>query len=144
MIRRSATSTTSPSKVAGNPRREGPQEDRHPLHHRGSPFRHHYVRIGLCPHELRYPATHSDNYNKSNFPTDSDNIPCAYGANKNYPFVYFPNINDISLVHLTSCSEFASATVPQLEIQTSAAESTPSYSPAMCPIFIVPLSALED
>lgn len=41
-----------------------------------------------------------DNYIKTNFPTDSDNIPCGYGINSNYQFVYFPNINDISTVNL--------------------------------------------
>ena len=42
---------------------------------------------------------YSDNYYKSNFPTDSDFEPCSYGKNDQYPFVYFPDINDPSIVN---------------------------------------------
>ena len=39
-----------------------------------------------------------DNYYKSNFPTDSDHEPCSYGKNSEYPFVYFPDIDDVETV----------------------------------------------
>lgn len=36
-----------------------------------------------------------DNYYKTNFPTDSDGKPCAYGDNSAYPYIFFPDINNI-------------------------------------------------
>lgn len=39
-----------------------------------------------------------ENYHKNNFPTDSDHIPCPYGVNEDYPYVYFPNINDFNIL----------------------------------------------
>lgn len=39
-----------------------------------------------------------ENYYKSNYPTDSDFVPCAYGPNEKYPMVYFPDVSDITKV----------------------------------------------
>ncbi len=43
-----------------------------------------------------------DNYYKSNYPTDSDFVPCAYGQNEKYPMVYFPDVNDFTKVNCVS------------------------------------------
>ena len=47
---------------------------------------------------LRYGNYHLyvENYLKVNFPTDSDHDPCSFGVNKQFSFLYFPNINDIN------------------------------------------------
>ena len=65
--------------------------------HRGH-IRSRAVYSGVCLHEQRYITQYSDNYYRSNFPTDSDFEPCSYGKNDQYPFVYFPDINDPSIV----------------------------------------------
>jgi hypothetical protein len=56
----------------------------------------------------------SDNYNKVNFPIDSDNLPCSYGINKNYQFIYFPDITDVNTVSFFGFREFALVFVPQV------------------------------
>ena len=69
------------------------------MYHNRNPIRLVYVHHGLCVHEKRYfYSNKQDNYYKSNYPTDSDFIPCAYGQNEKYPMVYFPDVYDISLV----------------------------------------------
>jgi hypothetical protein len=56
----------------------------------------------------------SDNYNKVNFPIDSDNLPCSYGINKNYQFIYFPDITDANTVSFVGFREFALVYVLQV------------------------------
>ena len=48
--------------------------------------------------EMYYFILMKENYYKSNYPTDSSHIPCAYAQNEKYPMVYFPDINDPTTV----------------------------------------------
>ena len=43
-----------------------------------------------------------ENYFRTNFPTDSDSIPCGYATNAEFSFVYFPDIHDITTVWIIS------------------------------------------
>ena len=45
--------------------------------------------------------SYTENYYKSNFPTDSSHVPCAYAENQKFPMVYFPDINNIALVYFS-------------------------------------------
>lgn len=74
------------------------QKDRYHLYHNWSALRPHHAHPGILSHEYRYQSGNADHYHRSNFPTDSDWIPCSYGLNYNYPLVYFPDILDINTV----------------------------------------------
>lgn len=47
-----------------------------------------------------------DNYYKTNFPTDSDGKPCAYGDHSAYPYIFFPDINNVHNVNIFIFREF--------------------------------------
>lgn len=63
-------------------------------------------------------------YYESNFPTDSDGKPCAYGDNEKYPYVFFPDIQDIQKVYTARLSEYALACAPKPQTQSSSARPT--------------------
>ena len=41
-----------------------------------------------------------ENYYRTNFPTDSDNEPCAVGKNEGYAYIFFPEPSNVETVHL--------------------------------------------
>lgn len=96
--RNSTPSANSRSQVPPILSRKGSQVHRLHLHRHRGHLRPHSLHPRIRLHEERYPPPYPDHYYKSNFPTDSDGTPCAYGDNSGYPFVYFPNINDATTV----------------------------------------------
>lgn len=57
--------------------------------------------------------TKQDHYIQSNYPTDSDWVACGYGANVNYPLIYFPNVANANAVTVRISSESVSVSVLQ-------------------------------
>lgn len=62
--------------------RKGSQVHRLHLHRHRGHLRPRPLHPRLRLHEQRYHFSNPDNYYKSNFPTDSDNIPCSIGKNE--------------------------------------------------------------
>ena len=93
--------------------RKGQKLYRYYLYNYWRSFRPHSLYPCIRLFEERYIICKVENFYKTNFPTDSDNNPCAYGDNEQFAFVYFPDVNDINTVTISFILESLCEFMPQ-------------------------------